>query len=82
LWQANPRLHSGSAYPFRGAGQRPNGLIAEFIAGEIARAAGLPVPEIVCIALALKMTGWVTPDIILARPLLQRSSSLWDKRLG
>jgi HipA-like kinase len=36
---------------FRGAGQGPNALIAELIAGEIARAAGLPVPEIVFIEL-------------------------------
>ena len=32
---------------FRGAGQGPRALIAELVAGEIARAAGLPVPEIV-----------------------------------
>lgn len=32
---------------FRGAGQGPKALIAELAAGEIARAAGLPVPEIV-----------------------------------
>ena len=32
---------------FRGAGQGPNALIAELVAGEIARAARLPVPEIV-----------------------------------
>ncbi len=32
---------------FRGAGQGPRALIAELIAGELARAAGLPVPEIV-----------------------------------
>ncbi|MBM0103865.1 hypothetical protein JM946_03885 [Steroidobacter sp. S1-65] len=36
---------------FRGAGQGPKALIAELIAGEIARAAGLPVPEIVLIEL-------------------------------
>ncbi len=36
---------------FRGAGQGPKALIAEFVAGEIARAAGLPVPEIVFVAL-------------------------------
>jgi hypothetical protein len=36
---------------FRGAGQGPRALIAEIIAGEIARAAGLPVPEIVLIEL-------------------------------
>ena len=32
---------------FRGAGQGRKALIAELVAGEIARAAGLPVPEIV-----------------------------------
>jgi hypothetical protein len=32
---------------FRGSGQGPKALIAELVAGEIARAAGLPVPEIV-----------------------------------
>jgi len=32
---------------FRGAGQGPRALVAELIAGELARALGLPVPEIV-----------------------------------
>ena len=32
---------------FRGAGQGPKVLIAELVAGELARAAGLPIPEIV-----------------------------------
>jgi hypothetical protein len=36
---------------FRGAGQGPKALVAELIAGEIGRAAGLPVPEIVLIEL-------------------------------
>jgi HipA-like kinase len=36
---------------FRGAGQGPKVLIAELVAGEIARAAGLRVPEIVLIEL-------------------------------
>lgn len=36
---------------FRGAGQGPKALIAELVAGEIVRAAGLPVPEIVFIEL-------------------------------
>jgi HipA-like protein len=36
---------------FRGAGQGPKALIAELVAGEIARAAALPVPEIVLVAL-------------------------------
>jgi hypothetical protein len=36
---------------FRGAGQGPKALIAELVAGEIARAAGLTVPEIVFVEL-------------------------------
>ena len=36
---------------FRGAGQGTKALTAELIAGEIARALGLPVPEIVFVAL-------------------------------
>jgi HipA-like protein len=36
---------------FRGAGQGPRALIAELIGGEITRALGLPVPEIVFIEL-------------------------------
>jgi hypothetical protein len=36
---------------FRGAGQGLKALIAELVAGEIARAAGLPVPEIVLVEL-------------------------------
>lgn len=36
---------------FRGAGQGPRALIAELVGGEIARALGLPVPEIVFIEL-------------------------------
>jgi len=35
---------------FRGAGQGPKALVAEVVAGELARAAGLAVPEIVLIA--------------------------------
>lgn len=35
------------ALKFRGAGQGPNALIAEIVVGELARAAGLAVPEIV-----------------------------------
>lgn len=36
---------------FRGAGQGPKALIAELIAGELARTIGLPVPEIVFVDL-------------------------------
>lgn len=42
---------------FRGAGQGVKALIAELVAGELARAAGLPVPEIV----------WMQLDADLAR---------------
>jgi hypothetical protein len=34
---------------FRGAGQGPRALVAEWLAGELARAIGLPVPDIVAI---------------------------------
>src|SRR5580700_11873521 len=36
---------------FRGAGQGPRALIAELVVGELARALGLPVPEIVLMEL-------------------------------
>lgn len=36
---------------FRGAGQGPKALVAELLAGEIGRALGLPVPEIVLVEL-------------------------------
>ncbi len=58
-------LHEGGSLPaiveadddgmyvlkFRGAGQGPRALIAELIAGEMARAVGLPVPDIVLMEL-------------------------------
>ncbi|MEZ5462851.1 HipA family kinase [Dokdonella sp.] len=34
---------------FRGAGQGPKALIAELVAGELARACGLPMPEVVLV---------------------------------
>lgn len=40
---------------FRGAGQGPKALISELVAGEIARLAGLPVPEIVFIELPVDL---------------------------
>jgi hypothetical protein len=46
---------------FRGAGQGPKALIAELLAGEIARMAGLPVPEIVFIDLEADL-GRTEPD--------------------
>ena len=36
---------------FRGAGQGPKALVAEVLAGELARAVGLPIPEIVLVEL-------------------------------
>ena len=36
---------------FRGAGQGPGALVAELVAGEIARVLGLPVPELVLVEL-------------------------------
>jgi hypothetical protein len=40
---------------FRGAGQGPKALIAELLAGEIGRLAGLPVPEIVFVDLPTEL---------------------------
>jgi hypothetical protein len=40
---------------FRGAGQGPKALVAELVAGEIARLAGLPVPDIVFIELPVDL---------------------------
>jgi hypothetical protein len=46
---------------FRGAGQGPKALIAELVAGEIGRALGLPVPEIVFVELVAALAG-TEPD--------------------
>jgi HipA-like protein len=46
---------------FRGAGQGPKALIAELIAGGLARALGLPVPELVLIDVDPEL-GRVEPD--------------------
>jgi len=46
---------------FRGAGQGPKALLAEIVAGEFARAAGLPVPEIVFMELDPQL-GAAEPD--------------------
>lgn len=46
---------------FRGAGQGPKVLVAELIAGELARSAGLPVPELVFIDLEADL-GRTEPD--------------------
>src|SRR3712207_3160260 len=46
---------------FRGAGQGPKALIAELVAGEIGRALGLPVPDIVLVELDEALSG-TEPD--------------------
>jgi hypothetical protein len=46
---------------FRGAGQGPKALVAEVVAGELARALGLPVPEIVLVELDPAL-GRAEPD--------------------
>jgi len=59
---------------FRGAGQGPNALIAELVAGEIARAAGLPVPEIVFVELDPELAR-TEPDAEI-QDLLRASAGL------
>ena len=59
---------------FRGAGQGILALIAELIAGEIGRALGLRVPEIVCIQIDGTL-GRNEPDYAI-RQLLKASSGL------
>src|SRR5712675_1647610 len=49
---------------FRGAGQGPKALIAELLAGEIGRAAGLPVPEIVFVELPAELARTEPDDEI------------------
>lgn len=46
---------------FRGAGQGPKALIAELVAGELGRALGLPVPELVFVELD-PVLGRAEPD--------------------
>jgi hypothetical protein len=59
---------------FRGAGQGPKALIAELVAGEIARAAGLPVPEIVFVELDSELAR-TEPDPEI-RHLIRASAGL------
>jgi hypothetical protein len=46
---------------FRGAGQGPKALVAEIVAGELARALGLPVPELVLVDVDVSL-GNAEPD--------------------
>jgi hypothetical protein len=59
---------------FRGAGQGVRALIAELVAGELARALGLPVPELVFAELDPRM-GKTEPDPEI-QDLLQKSAGL------
>src|SRR5919199_310654 len=59
---------------FRGAGQGPKALIAELVAGEIARALGLPVPEIVFVELD-PVLGRTEPDFEI-QELIEKSAGL------
>ena len=59
---------------FRGAGQGPKALIAELLAGEIGRAAGLPVPEIVFVELPAELARTEPDDEI--RSLIEASAGL------
>ena len=57
---------------FRGAGQGPKALVAELVAGELARAAGLRVPELVLVEVDAAL-GRAEPDSEI-RELLKRSA--------
>jgi hypothetical protein len=59
---------------FRGAGQGPKALIAELIAGELARAIGLPVPEIVLMTLDAELAR-TEPDAEI-QDLIRASAGL------
>lgn len=59
---------------FRGAGQGPGALVAELIAGETARAMGLPVPEIVFVELD-PVLGRSEPDFEI-QSLVRNSGGL------
>jgi hypothetical protein len=59
---------------FRGAGQGPKALIAELVAGEVGRALGLPVPDIVLVELDAALAG-TEPDPEI-QDLLKASTGL------
>jgi hypothetical protein len=65
---------------FRGAGQGPRALIAELVAGEIARALGLPVPEIVFARLDADLAR-TEPDPEI-QDLIRASADLADGSRG
>ena len=59
---------------FHGAGQGPRALVAELLGGELARAAGLPVPVIAFVTVEPEL-GAAEPDAEI-RDLLKRSPGL------
>src|SRR5437773_5525548 len=59
---------------FRGSGYGPKALIAELVAGEVARALGLPVPEIVFMELD-PVLGRTEPDFEI-QELMKASAGL------
>jgi hypothetical protein len=61
---------------FRGAGQGPRALIAELVAGELARVAGLPVPEIVFALIDVDLAR-TEPDAEI-QDLIRASAELSD----
>jgi hypothetical protein len=65
---------------FRGAGQGPRALIAELVAGELARAVGLPVPEIVFALLDADLAR-TEPDAEI-QDLIRASAALVDGSAG
>ena len=65
---------------FFGAGQGPRALIAELVAGEIARALGLPVPEIVFVRLDAELAR-TEPDAEI-QDLIRASTDLLNNSTG
>jgi hypothetical protein len=71
---------------FRGAGQGPGALVAEVVAGELARALGLPVPELVLVELDPQI-GAAEPDpeiqdLLIASPGLNLGVDFLPGALG
>ena len=65
---------------FRGAGQGPRALVAELVAGELARACGLPVPEIVFARIDADLAR-TEPDPEI-QDLIRASADLVDGSVG
>ena len=65
---------------FRAAGQGPKALVAELIAGELGRAIGLPVPEIVLVELAATL-GHAEPDPEIQDLLVRKARAQPGDRL-